>query len=185
MVFHTRSERSRLWFAVGYSFRMGSPCRVWIVDLISNEGIAAVGLLRAVRLRLGWPCVILWSAGLLCSEVGSTFSCPRFWRVLYVWASNRRRSGSWPFFFWPFCLSPPSGVGSASAAWRVLYFTWAMPCGVFPAWLACGVFPSWLACWLLSWKFAFLFRAAGLPSGCLRFYASLLPGGGSCFLMLA
>ena len=111
---------------------MGSPCRVWIVDLISNEGIATVGLLRAVRPRLGWPCVILWSAGLLCSEVGSTFYCPRFWRVLYVWASNRRRSGSWPFFFWSCCLSPPSGVGSASAVWRVLSFTWAMPCGVFP-----------------------------------------------------
>ena len=32
---------------------MGSPCRVWIFDLISNEGIATVGLLRAVRPCLG------------------------------------------------------------------------------------------------------------------------------------
>ena len=64
--------------------------------------------------------------------VGSTFYCPRFWRVLCLWYSNQRRSGSWPFFFSPCCRSPPSGVGSASAAWRVMSFTCAMPCGVFP-----------------------------------------------------
>ena len=93
-----------------------------------------------------------------------------------MWYSNRRRSGAWPFFFSPCCRSPPSGVGSASAAWRVLSFTCAMPGGVFLA---------WLACWLLSWKFTFLFRAAGLYAGCLGFYASLLPGEGSCFLRLA
>ena len=33
-------------------------------------------------------------------------------------------------------VRPPSGVGSASAAWRVLSFTCAMPGGVFLAWLA-------------------------------------------------
>ena len=33
-------------------FAMGSPCQVWIFDLISNEGIATVGLLGAVR-----PCL--------------------------------------------------------------------------------------------------------------------------------
>ena len=93
-----------------------------------------------------------------------------------MWYSNRRRSGAWPFFLSPCCRSPPSGVGSASAAWRVLSFTCAMPGGVFLA---------WLACWLLSWKFTFLFRAAGLYAGCLGFYASLLPGEGSCFLRLA
>ena len=27
---HTRSYRSLLWLAVRYSFRMGSPCRIWI-----------------------------------------------------------------------------------------------------------------------------------------------------------
>ena len=58
----------------------------------------------------------------------------------------------------------------------MLSFTCAMPGGVFLA---------WLACWLLSWKFTFLFRAAGLYAGCLGFYASLLPGGGSWFLRLA
>ena len=42
-----------------------------------------------------------------------------------MWPSSQRRSGSWPFFFWPCCLSPSSGVGSASAAWQVLPFTWA------------------------------------------------------------
>ena len=49
----------------------------------------------------------------------------------------------------------------------------------------CGVFLAWLAYWLLSWKFTFLFRAAGLSAGCLGFYASLLPGEGSWFLRLA
>ena len=58
----------------------------------------------------------------------------------------------------------------------MLSFTCAMPGGVFLA---------WLACWLLSWKFTFLFRAAGLYAGCLGFYASLLPGEGSWFLRLA
>ena len=58
----------------------------------------------------------------------------------------------------------------------MLSFTCAMPCGVFLA---------WLACWLLSWKFAFLFRAAGLSAGCLGFSASLLPGEGSWFMRLA
>ena len=75
----------------------------------------------------GCPCVILWSAGLLCSGVGSTFYCPRFWRGLCVWPSSQRRSGSWPC-----CLSPSPGVGSASAAWQVLLFTWAFPCVGLP-----------------------------------------------------
>ena len=110
---------------------------VWIFDLISNEGIATVGLLRAVWLFLGMALVILWSAGLLCSGAGSTFYCPRFWRGLCVWPSSQLRGGSWPFFFWPCCLSPSSGVGSASAAWQVISFTWALPCVGFPAWLAC------------------------------------------------
>ena len=34
-------------------------------------------------------------------------------------------------------LSPSSGVGSSSAAWQVISFTWALPCVGFPAWLAC------------------------------------------------
>ena len=38
---------------------------------------------------------------------------------------------------------------------------------------------------MLSWKFTFRFRAAGLSAGCLRFYASLLLGEGSWFLRLA
>ena len=74
------------------------------------------------------PRGVLWLAGLLCSGVGSTFYCPRFWRGLCVWPSSQRRSGSCPFFFWPCCLSPSSGVGSASAAWQVISFTWAFPC---------------------------------------------------------
>ena len=39
----------------------GVPCRVWIFDLISNEGIATVGLLGAVSGHAsGCPCVILF-----------------------------------------------------------------------------------------------------------------------------
>ena len=91
-------------------------------------------------LASGCPCVILWSTGLLCSGVGSTFYCPRFWRGLCVCPSSQRRSGSWPFFFWPCCLSPSSGVGSASAAW-------AFPCVGFPhgrlASCFSGSLPSW------------------------------------------
>ena len=124
----------------------------------------------------GGFCAFLRCSVLLYSVVGSTFHCPRCWRVLCLWYSNRRRSGAWPFFFSPCCRSPPSGVGSASAAWRVLSFTCAMSGGVFLA---------WLACWLLSWVFTFLFRAAGLCAGCLGFCASFLPGEGSWFLRLA
>ena len=54
-----------------------------------------------------------------------------------------------------------------------------------PARCLAGFFLAWLACWLLSWKFTFLVRAAGLYAGCLGFCASLLPGEGSCFLRLA
>ena len=50
---------------------MGSHCRAGSIDLISNEGIATVGLLGAVSGHAsGCPCVILCSAGLLCSGVG-------------------------------------------------------------------------------------------------------------------
>ena len=62
-------------------------------------------------------------------------------------------------------------------AWRVLSFTCAMPGGVFSSlgWLA-GCSPG---------RFPFYFRAASLYAGCLGFYASFLPGGGSWFLRLA
>ena len=46
----------------------GPPVGSGSVDLISNEGIATVGLLGAVSGHAsGCPCVILWSAGLFCS----------------------------------------------------------------------------------------------------------------------
>ena len=104
-------------------------------------------------LASGCPCVILWSAGLLCSGVGSTFYCPRFWRGLCVWPSSQRRSGAWPFFFWPCCLSPSSGVGSASAAWQVIsspgrFHTWVSPHGRL-AGCSSGSLPSRFE-WLVS-----------------------------------
>ena len=47
--------------------------------------------------------------------------------------SSQRRSGSWPFFFWPCCLSASPGDWSASAASRYLIlFTWAFPCVGLP-----------------------------------------------------
>ena len=75
----------------------------------------------------------------------------------------------------PVAVRPRLGFGSASAAWRVLSFTCAMPGGVFLAWLA-GCSPG---------RLPFFFQAASLYAGCLGFYASFLPGGGSWFLRLA
>ena len=70
----------------------------------------------------------------------------------------------------------PVGVGSASAAWRVLSFTCAMPGGVFPRLV--GLLAALLGVYLS-------FSAASLCAGCLDFYASFLPGEGSWFLRLA
>ena len=92
------------------------------------------------------PCVILWSAGLLCSGVGSTFYCLCFWHGLCVWTSSQRRSGPGPFFFWPCCLSPSPGVGSASATWQVLLFTWAFRCVGLPR--MGGLLAALLEVWL-------------------------------------
>ena len=69
--------------------------------------------------------VILWSAGRLWSGEGSTFSCLHFWRGLCVCSSSRRRSGSWPFFFWPCCLSPSPG-GSVCFG-SLFYLWWRLP----------------------------------------------------------
>ena len=63
---------------------------------------------------------------------------------------------------------PRSGVGSASAACRVLSFTCAMPGGVFLA---------GLACWLLSWKFFFLFSSSLFLCGVPRLLRLFSPGG--------
>ena len=80
--------------------------------------------------------------------MGSTFYCLRFWRGLCVWTSSQRRSGSWPFFFWPCCLSPSPGDWSASAAWQVLLFTWAFPCVGLPR--MGGLLAALLEVWLPS-----------------------------------
>ena len=59
----------------------------------------------------GCLCVILWSAGLLWSGVGSTFCCLRFWRGLGVYPSSQRRSGFWPSSSGPVASRPPLGIG--------------------------------------------------------------------------
>ena len=126
-------------------------------------------------LASGCPCVILWSAGLLCSEVGSTFYCPRFWRGLCVCPSSQRRSGSRPFFFWPCCLSPSTGVGPASAAWQVLPFTWVFPVGVSPhgrlASCSSGSLPSRVE-WLVSLQGASDSMTRFSPEGVVVFSGS-------------
>ena len=85
--------------------------------------------------------------------------CLCFWRGLCVYPSSQRRSGSWPFFFWPCCLSPSPGDRSASAASRCFFSP--------------GRFMHWSSTHggLLA---DFSVRAAGVCSGCLRFSASLL-----------
>ena len=112
----------------------------------------------------------------LCSDVGSTFYCPRFWRVLCLWYSNRRRSGSWPFFFSPCCLRPRLGLGLLRRPGG---------CCRSPARCLAGFsLLGWLA-GCSPGRLPFFFRAASLYAGCLGFYASFLPGGGSWFLRLA
>ena len=105
-------------------------------DLISSEGITRVGLLRAFfpgRPR-GEFFVILWSTGLLAVWEGPTFSCLRFWQGLCVYPSRQRRSGSWPFFFWPCCLSPSPGGLVCFGSLAVIHFTWAFHVLVLHAW---------------------------------------------------
>ena len=73
-----------------------------------------------------------------------------------------------PFLLALLPFRPRSGVGSASAAYRVLSFTCAMPGGVFLA---------GLACWLLSWKFIFLFSSSLFLGRVPRLLRLFSPGG--------
>ena len=134
----TRSERSLLWIAGRYSFRMGSPFSGQVLnDLISSEGITTVGLLGAFfRAVLGGEFPSSFGRP-VCSEVGegSTFSCLRFWQGLCVYPSRQQRSGSWPFFFfWPCCLSPSPGELICFGGIAVIHFTWAFHVLVLHAW---------------------------------------------------
>ena len=71
--------------------------------------------------------------------MGSTFCCLRFWRGLCGYPSSQRRSGSWPFFFWPCCLSPSPGGLVCFGGLAVILFTWAFHTLLFHAWwLASG-----------------------------------------------
>ena len=137
----TRSRWSLLWIAGRYSFRMGSPFfESDSSDLISIEGITTVGLLGAsFRPVLGVSAVVLGSAGLLWSQGSSSFSCLHFWWWLCVYPSRQRRSGSWPFFFWPCCLSPSPGGSVCFGGRAVILFARVFHAMVFCAWwLASG-----------------------------------------------
>ena len=93
---------------------MGSPLSgSGSIDLISNEGIATVGLLVAF-----FPAVLGVSLGHLL--VGLTalkrggfqiFCCLRFWRGLGACPSSQRRSGFWPSSSGPVASRPPLGIG--------------------------------------------------------------------------
>ena len=89
-------------------------------------------------LASGWPCVILWSASLLCSGVGSTFYCPRFWRGLCVCGPLANEGvGLGPSSSGPVAFRPPLGLGLLRRPGRC-YFSpgrchaWVSPHG----WLA-------------------------------------------------
>ena len=56
-----------------------------------------------------------------------------------MYPSSQRRSGSWPFFFWPCCLSPSPGRSVCFGGLAVILFIWAFRALVFHAWwLASG-----------------------------------------------
>ena len=94
-----------------------------------------------------------------------------------MWYSNRRRSGAWPFFFSPCCRFAP---------------VWGWVCFGGLAGVVVHLRDAWRGFSSLGWlagcspgRLPFFFRAASLYAGCLGFYASFLPGGGSWFLRLA
>ena len=55
----------------------------------------------------GWLCAFLWWSVLLCSDVGSTFYCPRFWRVLFCGTLTDGEVGLGPSSSRPVAVSPP------------------------------------------------------------------------------
>ena len=56
-----------------------------------------------------------------------------------MYPSSQRRSGSWPFFFWPCCLSPSPDGSVCFSGLAVILFTWAFHALIFHAWwLASG-----------------------------------------------
>ena len=89
---------------------VGSGSDVWI----SNEGITTVGLLGAVFPACPRGVFVSSSGRPVCSEAEWVPQSVVF--ASGVCPSSQRRSGSWPFFFWPCCLSPSPGDWSASAA---------------------------------------------------------------------
>ena len=94
-----------------------------------------------------------------------------------MWYANRRGSGAWPFFFSPCCRSPPfwgwvcfGGLAGVVVHLRDAWRGFPRLVGLLAALLEVYLSVS------SSWS---------LYTGCLGFYASLLPGEGSCFLRLA
>ena len=161
----------RVWFS-SHSIEMKSSLDCWSGflqdgvtlfgsdsnDLISSEGITAVGLLGAFSgpssgvsfchplvgrsaLKSGRvPHSVVFASGedSVCIPIAnegvglghSSSSGPV--------ASRQRRSGSWPFFFfWPCCLSPSPSGSVCFGGLAVIIFTWAFHALVFHAcWLA-------------------------------------------------
>ena len=126
----------RVWF-FSHSIATNSSLVIWSVflqdgvtlfgsgsnDLISSEGIPMAGLLGAFfRAILGVCfCHPLVGRSALMRE-----GCLRFWWGLCLCPSSRRRSGSWPFFFfWPCCLSP--SFGGSVCFGGLFYLWWRLP----------------------------------------------------------
>ena len=138
----TRSERSLLWIAGRYSFRMGSPFSGQVITIWSpgKEFLELGSWERGFRTVLGISFVILWSTGLLWSRGGSHILLSSLLaRTLFVSLSPTKEWVLPFFFFWPCCLSPSPGDRSASAASRCFISPGCFHVLVFHAWwLASG-----------------------------------------------
>ena len=110
-----------------------------------------------------------------------------------MYPSSQRRSGSWPFFFWPCCLSPSPGGLVCFGGLEVILFTWAFHALVFHAWWlasgSSGCRTSWyrLLLYVQGASDSLPHRSPGrevVASGFGVAVRALLPGAGSEFVRL-
>ena len=119
-------------------FAMGSPCGSSVIfshsivtksvflqdgvtpvgsgsnDLISSEGITTAGLLEELFLARPRGVFVSSFGRPVCSEAGwvphsVVFASGEDSVCIPLANGSQRRSGSWPFFFWPCCLSSSPG----------------------------------------------------------------------------
>ena len=105
---------------------MGSPCWVWIFDLISNEGIATVGLLGAVSGHAS-GCPFVSSFGtVFVSGVGSVCG-----------PLANEGVGLGPSSSGPVASRPPLGLGLLRRPGRCYFSPGRFHALVFHAWWTC------------------------------------------------